>query len=42
MNKQGGAELCQGQTKLGLAKPPLSTEKLRWASILKDIEVVFH
>ena len=40
-SKQAGAELCQAQTKLGLAMPTLP-RKLRWASILKDVEVVYR
>ena len=40
--ERAGAELCQAQTKLGLAKPQLPSKKLRWALILKDIEDVFH
>ena len=38
--KQAGAELCQAQKKLGIAKPALPSKKLRWSSILK--EAVFH
>ena len=37
--KQAGAELCQAQEKLHLAK---ASNKLRSSSSLKDIEFVFH
>ena len=40
--EQAGAELCQAQMKLGLAKPPLNGKKMRWTSIVKYIDVVFH
>ena len=40
--KQAGAELCQAQKKLGLAKPALPIIKLRRSSILKEIEDIFH
>ena len=37
---QAGAELCQAQEKLGLAKPALPSKTLRLSFILKVIEVV--
>jgi hypothetical protein len=42
VSKQAGAELCQAQDKLGLAKPALPRKKLRSSSIQKYIEVVLH
>ena len=36
---EAGTELCQAHKKLGIAK---ASNKLRWSSSLKDIEVVFH
>ena len=37
--EQAGAKLCQAQEKLGLAKV---SNTLKWSSISKVIEVVFH
>jgi hypothetical protein len=35
MEKQAGAELCQAQFKLGLAKPAIANEKLaNWPAML--------
>ena len=39
---QSGAELCQAQDKLVLAKPALPITKLRLSSNCKDIKVFFH
>jgi hypothetical protein len=39
--QQAGAELCQPQEKLGLAKPALPSKNLR-SSIKEDIAFVFY
>ena len=37
---QAGAELCQAQEKLGLAKPALPSKKLRWSYINLNMYVI--
>jgi hypothetical protein len=41
-SKQAGAELCQAQEKLGLAKPELLSKNGGSFQLTKYIEVIFH
>ena len=40
--EQAGAELCQAQFKLGLARPALTDVDVVFPVFTKKVEVVFH
>ena len=42
VSRQAGAELCQAQFKLGLAKSALLGKGMRSSSMYKTFEVIFY